>query len=561
MKTNIGHLDEAAGVAGLIKTVLALEHKKIPPSLHFEQPNPRIDFVNSPFVVNSSLSDWRTNGEPRRAGVSSFGIGGTNAHVVLEEAPTIEPSGTSRPFQLLVLSAKTSSALEAATANLAQRLRQAPDLNPADVAYTLSQGRKAFSYRRTLVCSDIRQAVRTLESNDSKRVFTNRLESGETPVTFMFSGQGAQYVNMGAELYQAEPTFREQVDTCAEILRPHLGLDLRRVLYPDEAHADEAAGRLKQTASAQPALFVIEYSLARLWMAWGVQPQAMIGHSIGEYVAACLAGVLSLEDALALVAARGRLMQPLLRGAMLAVPLSEIEVHPSLGRDLSLAAINSPDLCVVSGPDDAVTELQNQLAAQGVECRRLETSHAFHSGMMDPILQPFTEQVRKVKLNPPRINYLSNLTGRWITAAEAIDPDYWSRHIRQTVRFAEGVQTLFKEPRQILLEVGPGRTLATPVLRHRNKPTETAVFTSLRHPRDLQSDMEFLLTTLGKLWLGGRPWTGRDSTSMNAGIGSPCPLIRLNASDTGLNRRNRQTMERPFQGHRLDRLRRERRRA
>jgi acyl transferase domain-containing protein len=419
VKTNFGHLDEAAGVAGLIKTVLALEHKKIPPSLHFEQPNPGIDFANSPFVVNASLSEWKTNGVPRRAGVSSFGIGGTNAHVVLEEAPQIAPSGESRPFQLLVLSAKTSSALETATANLAGRLRQQPDLNLADVAYTLSQGRKAFGYRRIAICSNIQQAVRALESNDSKRVFNNLQEPGETPVTFMFSGQGAQYVNMGLELYQVESTFREQVDTCSEILAPHLGFDLRRVLYPDDPQAGDAAGRLKQTASAQPALFVIEYSLARLWMDWGVQPQAMVGHSIGEYVAACLAGVLSLEDALALVAARGQLMQQLPRGAMLAVPLSEGEVRPYLGRGLSLAAINSSDLCVISGLDDAVTGLQNELAERGIECRRLETSHAFHSGMMDPMLKPFTERVKKVKLNPPRINYLSNLTGSWIKATEA----------------------------------------------------------------------------------------------------------------------------------------------
>jgi acyl transferase domain-containing protein/SAM-dependent methyltransferase len=510
VKTNFGHLDEAAGVAGLIKTVLALEHKKIPPSLHFEQPNPKVDFANSPFVVNTRLSEWKTNGNPRRAGVSSFGIGGTNAHVVLEEAPEIPPSGKSRSFQLVVLSAKTPSALETATAGLAKHLRRRPDLNLADVAYTLSKGRKAFSYRKLVVCRDTREAARALESNDPKQVYDSLQEPEQSPITFMFSGQGTQYVNMGLDLYQSEATFRDQIDICSEILRPHLGFDLRHLLYPAEKQTNEATLRLKQTASTQPALFVIEYALAKLWMAWGVHPFAMIGHSIGEYVAACLAGVFSLEDALALVAARGQLMQQLPGGAMLAVPLPESEVQPYLGNKLSLAAINGSSLCVVSGPDDAVTRLKDLLAERAVECRQLETSHAFHSEMMAPLLQPFTERVRKVSLKPPQIKYLSNLTGTWIKASEATDPHYWGRHARQTVRFAEGLQELFKEPKQILLEVGPGRTLATSAMRHLEKPAETVVLTSLRHPQEVRSDVEFLITTLGKLWLTGAPvdWSG-----------------------------------------------------
>jgi acyl transferase domain-containing protein/SAM-dependent methyltransferase/acyl carrier protein len=510
VKTNFGHLDEAAGVAGLIKTVLALEHRQIPPSLHFEHPNPRIDFADSPFVVNTTLSDWKPDALPLRAGVSSFGIGGTNAHVVLEEAPQIPRSGESRSSQLLVLSAKNRSALEAATANLAEHLRRHSDLDLADVAHTLSRGRKPFGFRRMVVCRDIHEAAQVLESNDSKRVITNLHEPEEPSITFMFPGQGAQYVNMGLELYETEPAFREQVDTCCEILRPDLGFDLRQVLYPGEEPAGEATRRLKHTAITQPALFVIEYALAKLWMTWGLGPHAMIGHSIGEYVAACLAGVFSLEDALALVAARGKLIQQLPPGAMLAVPLSEGEVQPYLGKRLSLAAINGPNLCVVSGLDDAVAGLQNQLAERDVECRRLETSHAFHSEMMNPILQPFTEQVKKVNLNPPRINYLSNVTGTWMKAAEATDPSYWSRHVRHTVRFAEGLQELFREPRQILLEVGPGWTLAASAMRHGDKPAEATILTSLRHPRELQSDVEFLLTTLGKLWLAGArvDWSG-----------------------------------------------------
>ena len=298
VKTNIGHLNAAAGVTGLIKTVLALKHKMIPPSLHFEQPNPQIDFANSPFYVNTTLSDWQAGEHPRRAGVSSFGIGGTNAHVVLEEAPPREASESSRPWQVLMLSAKTPSALETATANLAEHFKQHPEVNLADVAYTLQMGRRAFNHRRMLVCHDLEDALTALETLNPQRVFTDVQESRDRPVIFMFPGQGAQYVNMALELYQVEPTFREQVDLCSDFLKPHLGFDLREVLYPSPEQADEATQQLQQTWMTQPALFVIEYALAKLWMAWGIHPQAMIGHSIGEYVAACLAGVFSLEDAL-----------------------------------------------------------------------------------------------------------------------------------------------------------------------------------------------------------------------------------------------------------------------
>ncbi|MFQ5930187.1 MAG: type I polyketide synthase, partial [Acidobacteriota bacterium] len=407
VKSNIGHLDSAAGVASLIKTVLALKHKMIPPSLHFEQPNPKIDFANSPFYVNTTLREWQADGTPRRAGVSSFGIGGTNAHVILEEAPLTEASGPSRPWQLLVLSAKTGSALETATTNLREYLQQQPDLKLADVAYTLQVGRQGLSHRRMLVCRDIDDAVTALEALDPRRVFTHFQDARQVPVAFMFPGQGAQYVNMGLELYQIEPAFRDHIDYCSELLKRHLGLDLRDVLYPSEEQAEVATQKLKQTFITQPALFVIEYALAQLWMQWGVYPQAMIGHSIGEYVAACLAEVFSLEDGLALVAARGRLMQQLPGGAMLAVPLPQREVESLLGEHLSLAAINEPSLCVVSGPTEAVDSLEAQLAEKEIAGRRLHTSHAFHSEMMDPILEPFTEQVGRIELNPPKIPYIS----------------------------------------------------------------------------------------------------------------------------------------------------------
>jgi acyl transferase domain-containing protein len=503
VKTNIGHLDAAAGVAGLIKATLALQEGQIPPSLNYEQPNPRIDFENNPFYVNTTLRDWPRNGGPRRAGVSSFGIGGTNAHAVLEEAPALEPSSSSRSWQLLLLAARTEPALDAATANLAAHLAQQPELPLADVAYTLQVGRKVFEHRRMLVCQDAEEAQAALSDLSSARVLASYEEATQRPVAFMFTGQGAQYVNMGLELYQNEPAFHETVDECCDLLKPHLGLDLRDVLYPNDGEVEAATEQLTQTALTQPALFVIEYALARLWMAWGVRPQALIGHSIGEYTAACLAGVFSLQDALALVAARGRLMQGLPGGAMLSVPLTEDEVLPYLGAALSVGVVNGPERCVVSGPTEAVEALERRLSQGGVACRRLHTSHAFHSAMMDPILEPFAERVRGVRLNPPQIPCVSNVTGTWLTAEEATDPSYWARHLRQTVRFAEGVQRLLEEPGQVLLEVGPGRTLNTLATRHPAKATEQVVLSSLRHPQDQQSDVAFTLTTLGRLWLAG----------------------------------------------------------
>ncbi|NET03599.1 MAG: SDR family oxidoreductase [Symploca sp. SIO2B6] len=515
VKSNFGHLNTAAGVIGLIKTVLALKHKLLPPTLHFEQPNPKIDFANSPFYVNNELSEWKANGIPRRAGVSSFGIGGTNAHVILEEAPPIEKLSSREVLeqgnkpQLLLLSAKTSSALETATANLAEYFTEHLEINLIDVAYTLSVGRQVFNHRRMVICEDAKDGAVTLQTLDPQRIFTNFQESTERSIAFMFSGQGAQYVNMALELYQVEPKFRQQVDYCSELLKPHLGIDLRDVLYPTEEESDEATKQLQQTAIAQPALFVIEYALAKLWMSLGVNPQAMIGHSIGEYVAACLAGVFSLEDALSLVAARGQMMQQLPSGAMLAVPMPDQELQSLLavetfqGKPLQVAAINGSSQCAVSGSIDGIETLQKQLVEQGVECRRLHTSHAFHSEMMEPILEPFTERVKQVSLKPPQIPYLSNVTGTWIKAEEAIDPSYWAKHLRQTVRFASGVQKLLQEPEQILLEVGPGKTLSTLAKRNQDKAVQQTVLTSVRHPQDNQSDVALLLTTLGKLWLAG----------------------------------------------------------
>ncbi len=498
VKSNIGHLDTAAGIAGLIKTVLVLQNRAIPKSLHFSAPNPEIDFASGPFHVSQALTEWPAGGEPRRAGVSSFGIGGTNAHAVLEEAPAAEPSGPSRPWQLLLLSGRTPTALEAATDNLVRHLEEQPDQSFADVAFTTQVGRKALKHRRFLVCRDRGDAIAALRSRDPQRVLTLAQGGRERPVAFLFPGQGAQYVGMAKDLYDSEPAFRNAIDQCARLLQPHLGLDLRTVLYPADPAAD-AAARLEQTALTQPALFAVEYALAELLREWGIRPAAMIGHSIGEYVAACLAGVFSLQDALALVAARGRLVQALPAGAMLGVPRPEEETRRRLTGGLSLAAVNGPAFSVVSGPAEEIDALAALLAAEGIEGRRLHTSHAFHSAMMDPVLEAFAQEVAKVRLSAPRIPFVSNLTGTWIEAAQATDPAYWVRHLRETVRFADGAAELLQDRSRVLLEVGPGRTLASFV--RASSPERTAL-TTLRHPTDAEGG-EPLAQSLGRLWLAG----------------------------------------------------------
>ncbi len=503
VKANIGHADAAAGIAGLLKTVLMIKHHMVPPCLHFEAPNPGLDLANSPFFVNTSLLPWQADGHPLRAGVSSFGIGGTNAHVIVEEAPERETSGPSRPWKLVLLSARSVAALDNAGANLARHLKEHPELDLADVAYTLQNERKVFDHRRMAVCSDSADAAAVLESGDRERVVTSLPSSKRREVVFLFSGQGAQYPDMGLDLYRSERVFRENVDRCAGLLAPHLGRDLREVLFAGDKDRDRTAAHLMQTGITQPALFTIEYALAQLWMSWGVRPAALLGHSIGEYTAACLAGIFSLEDALALVAVRGRLMQDLPEGSMLVVPLTEKQLQPYLNDRLSLAVINGPSLCVASGDKAAVDALKAKLAAKNVQCRVLQTSHAFHSHMMDPVLAVFTEQVRRAGPKPPRIPIASNVTGRWLTDAEATDPAYWARHLRQTVRFSDCLQEVMREPGRVLLEVGPGYTFTVLVNQQPGRSKEHIVLSSMRPPRSPRPDSAFILHTLGQLWLAG----------------------------------------------------------
>ena len=504
VKSNIGHLDVAAGVAGLIKAVLALQHRKIPPTINFTGPNPKIDFASSPFYVADRLIDWTpAPGAPRRAAVSSFGIGGTNAHVVLEEAPAPEPSTPSRRPQLLVLSARSAAAVDAASARLAEHLRANPGTSLADVAHTLQTGRHVFTHRRVVVATDAAQALERLQATGAAAQPTLTPLRRNPPVVFMFPGQGAQRVNMGRELYENEPVFRDVVDRCATTLRPELGLDLREILYPSPERTAWAEEQIVQTRITQPALFVTEYALASLWMSWGVAPAAMIGHSVGEYVAACLAGVFALEDGLRLIAARGRMIQEQPAGTMLAVMAPEADVVGLLGNELSIAAVNAPSLCVASGPEVAIAALEKELGARKVGTRRLHTSHAFHSAMLEPVVAPFTALLATVKLSAPKLPYVSNVTGTWITNEQATDPVYWARHLRQAVRFADGVGTLLTRTEQVLLEVGPGATLTTLARQHTARNAAHVIQASLPGGRDAAADTAALLAALGRLWQAG----------------------------------------------------------
>ncbi|HEY3998348.1 MAG TPA: type I polyketide synthase, partial [Candidatus Xenobia bacterium] len=493
VKSNIGHTEGAAGIAGVIKTVLALQHETIPRHLHFQTLNPRIDLSDTPFVIPVREQAWPRGSTRRLACVNSFGLSGTNSHVVLEESPLAVPvEGPARPRHLLALSGLDDQAVQAQAGRYAHYLRTHPAARLADVCHTAGAGRSHYAHRLALVASTSEEAARAL--SDPGLVVG---EAGPPPrIAFLFTGQGSQYVGMAQTLYQTQPVFRDVMDRCAAILAP---LPLLSVLHGETPGIDE-------TQYTQPALFALEYSLSELWRSWGIVPAAVMGHSIGELVAACVAGVFSLEDALKLVAARGRLMQALPGGgAMAALRTSEAQVRPRLPAAVSIAAVNGPQSVVVSGPEADVGALCKALEADGIDTRRLTVSHAFHSALMDPMLAEFGQVAEEIRFSRPRLPLISNLTGALATA-EVATAGYWVQHVREAVRFADGMQTLSAQGCSVFLEVGPQPTLVG--MGAACLPDAKALWVpSLRSGKD---DWQVILEGLGQLYVRGAAidWRG-----------------------------------------------------
>lgn len=506
LKSNIGHLDAAAGVAGLIKAVMAVRDGILPPTLNFDTPNPKIDFEASPFYVNTQARAWPSGDKPRRAGVSAFGMGGTNVHVVLEQAPARAQISTPRLSGqwVLRLSARSESAVQAQAQALARYLDEHRDLAMEDVAYTLRSGRKRHACRAAVVARDVAEAVMRLRSADDAGYAVGRTAGDSVPgVAWLFPGQGSQHSDMGRALYESEPVFKQAVDRCCMRLLNELEVDLREILYPAAATREQAEILLAQTRYTQPALFVTEYAMAQLWLSRGVQPCAMLGHSVGEYVAACLAGVFSLEDALALIALRARLVQSTEPGAMLAAMLPAAQVQSGLRDGVEVAAINAPDVTVVSGRVAAIDELEREWASLGIVSRRLVVSHAFHSALLEPVQADFEVALRKLSLGEPSIPFISNVTGGWITAGQARSPAYWVEQLRMPVRFSDGVQVLLDGQDCVVLEVGPGRTLGGLVRRHPACGEGRVVLATQAPANRPDQQAEAFVGCLARLWVSG----------------------------------------------------------
>lgn len=505
VKTNIGHLDAASGVAGLIKTAKAIERKCLPPSLHFRQPNPKIDFSNSPFYVNTETTEWKKEGR-RYAGVSSFGIGGTNAHVILTDPPTQDPPGQVRPWQIVTLSARTSSALDAMTNRFSRHLETRKDQDFANICYTLHVGRTDFNHRRYLVCRNREEAIAQLSSPHSPHVITSKHKDYPRKVVFMFPGQGSQYQNMGRLLYKVEPTFRDCFDKCFDLLNEKFLFIFEHLDKDDFLSSD----KMHLSYISPPVVFIFEYAMATMLMEWGIKPDVMVGHSFGEYVAACLAGVFTLDEALELVTIRGYLIHEQIRekGEMLSVNLPEHEARLLTHHDVCLAAINGERRCVLSGSSKAIRYLHQQLEERGIENRILHISHAAHSHMMEPILERFESYVARRNPRAPKIPFVSTKTGRLITDEEAMSPAYWSAHTRDTVRFHQAMESILTNRTSpdeaiIALEVGPGNTLTTFTKQHPGLAPQDVIKSTTRHPLAEISDCEHLLHVVAQLWEQG----------------------------------------------------------
>ena len=509
LKSNVGHMVIAAGAASLIKTALALSRRTLPPSINFTAPTPKIDFSKTPFRVQTQLAPWPESLGPRRAGVSSFGFGGTNAHAVLEEAPPpVRSTPSPRGAELIVVSARNAAALAEASTNLARFLAAAPeDGELADVAHTLQIGRRGFTHRRFVVASTAAEAARLLAAPEPARAGSREVGAELPDVGFLCPGQGSQYARMGFGLYHHEPAFRAAYDECCSILESIDGTpwggDPRALLFSEDPQA------LVPTSVTQPAIFALEYALARMWMSWGVTPSALIGHSVGEWVCAALADVMSLRDALGLVVERGRRMQALPAGSMLSVRLPAEQLAPRLPAGVVIAAENAPGLCVASGPSDAIARLEAELTAADVTARLLVTSHAFHSAMMDPVIEPLAARLATVRLQAPRIPILSTVTARWLSDAEATSTRYWAEHLRLPVRFAPAVAQLLTESRRVLIEIGPRATLSAlarqAVVGKRALPPAIPTLAD-----SAEREPEAAAAALGQLWTLGASidWAG-----------------------------------------------------
>jgi acyl transferase domain-containing protein/NAD(P)-dependent dehydrogenase (short-subunit alcohol dehydrogenase family)/acyl carrier protein len=514
VKTNIGHLESAAGIAGLIKVILSLQQEEIPPHLHFTQPNPHIDWSQLPVEVATKRTVWRRGTQKRIAGVSSFGASGTNAHVILEEAPIAADSPTvERPLHLLTLSAKTEPALGQLAQHYAAYLKTNP--NFAEVCFSANTGRSQFEQALAVVAATSAQASEILTA------FTNGQEvaglfKGEATaslkIAFLFTGQGSQFVGMARQLYDAQPTFRAVLDRCNDILLPYLNKPLLNVLYPP----DGTSADVDQTAYTQPALFAVEYALAQVWLSWGIQPSVVMGHSVGEYVAACIAGVFSLEEGLKLIAHRARLMQALPPdGEMVSLLASPQQVKPLLqayADKVAIAAINAPQSVVISGKKEVVRSLCQTLEAQGIKHKALTVSHAFHSPLMEPMLAEFEQVARQINYSAPKLKLISNVTGK-LASSEITTAEYWCRHVRQPVLFAQGMETLYQQGYRVLLEVG-----AKPILLGMGRQcwqSEEGVWLPSLRPG--VSDWQQMLSTLSQLYVQGVAidWRGVDSEYAN----------------------------------------------
>ena len=503
LKGNIGHPTIASGIAGLIKAAMVLQREQIPPTLHYRRPNPKIDFENSCFQVADRLVPFPRGTEPRRAAVSSFGFGGTNVHVILEEAPLTKPSTHSRPIHLVALSARTPAAAEAYSETLACHFAAMPENGIPDAAATLLRGRKQWSQRRFVVAESPAEAAALLRKPNPLKCAARTCTRRNPPVVFLFGGQGTQYIAMGADLYRGEPQFRAVFDECCEVLRPHLGCDLRAIIFPAKGTEEIAAEKLQNTCYTQPAIFTIEYALARWWMSMGVEPASMAGHSIGEFVAATLAGVFELTDVLRIVAARGRLMQSMPVGSMLSVRATVEQLEPVLPAMIQVAAINAPNQCVVSGPTHAIAEAQKVFESKGWASRLLRTSHAFHSAMMDPILVPLRAEFEGIKLHIPTRPFVSTVTGIPITDQQAVDPEYWVRHTRKTVRFSDAARWFLDHGHDLFVECGPRSTLCTLTRQHVAKGKAITAIPTLGDAPEETREWTSLLNAVGQLWLNG----------------------------------------------------------